>query len=131
MDRVFLDANVLVSAALRPQSRLADLWSLPDVRLLGSPYVLMEARRNAVEPDSAARLERLIEMLVILPSEPANRDIPGNPRLPDKDRPVLLAAMASGAGFLLTGDITHFGACLGKEVGGVRVMLPGAYLRGR
>jgi predicted nucleic acid-binding protein len=131
MDRVFLDANALVSAALKPQSRLADLWSLPDVRLLGSPYVLMEARRNVVEPDSAARLERLIEMLVILPSEPANRDIAGNPGLPDKDRPVLLAAMASGAGFLLTGDITHFGACLGKEVGGVRVMLPGAYLRRR
>jgi predicted nucleic acid-binding protein len=131
MDRVFLDANVLVSAALKPESRLADLWRLPDVRLLGSPYVLTEARRNVGDPDSAATLEKLIDMLVVLPSEPATRDIPEGPGFPNKDRPVMLAAMASGAGYLLTGDITHFGACLGREVGGVRVMLPGAYLRGR
>jgi hypothetical protein len=31
---------------------------------------------------------------------------------------------------LLTGDITHFGACLGTTVNGVRVLLPGEYLRG-
>ena len=131
MDRVFLDANVLVLAALKPESRLADLWRLPDVRLLGSPHVLGEARRNVQEPVAAARLEKLVEALVVLSSEPADRDIPNDPRLPSKDRPVLLAAMAARAEYLLTGDISHFGPCLDTVVGGVRVVLPGTHLRGR
>ena len=131
MERVFLDANVLVSAALRPGSRIASLWSLPDVRLLASPHVLAEARRNVPGPDAAARLEALIAALVVLPAEPADFVIEDDPGLPPKDRPVLLAAIVSGADVLLTGDITHFGGCLGTAVGGVRVLLPGEYLRTR
>lgn len=129
MDRVFLDANVLVSAALKPESRLAGLWRIADVRLLCSPYVLAEARRNVLAPDAAARLEELIAALVVLPSEPADHEIPGASALPEKDRPVLLAAMAARADYLFTGDITHFGPLLGETVGGVCVMLPGVYLR--
>ena len=131
MERVFLDANVLVSAALKPGSRIASLWSLPDVRLLASPHVLAEARRNVPAPDAAARLEALIAALVVLPAEPADFVIEDDPGLPPKDRPVLLAAIVSGADVLLTGDITHFGGCLGTAVGGVRVLLPGEYLRER
>ncbi|MBF4509308.1 MAG: PIN domain-containing protein [Aeromicrobium sp.] len=131
MERVFLDANVLVSAALKPGSRIASLWSLPDVRLLASPHVLAEARRNVPAPDAAARLEALIAALVVLPAEPADFVIEDDPGLPPKDRPVLLAAIVSGADVLLTGDITHFGGCLGTAVGGVRVLLPGEYLRTR
>ena len=131
MERVFLDANVLVSAALKPGSRIALLWSLPDVRLLASPHVLAEARRNVPAPDAAARLEALIDALVVLPAEPADFAIDDDPGLPPKDRPVLLAAIVSGADVLLTGDITHFGGCLGTAVGGVAVLLPGDYLRER
>lgn len=131
MERVFLDANVLVSAALKPGSRIASLWSLPDVRLLASPHVLAEARRNVPAPDAAARLEALIAALVVLPAEPADFVIEDDPGLPPKDRPVLLAAIVSGADVLLTGDITHFGGCLGTAVSGVRVLLPREYLRTR
>lgn len=131
MERVFLDANVLVSAALKPGSRIASLWSLPDVRLLASPHVLAEARRNVPAPDAAARLEALIAALVVLPAEPADFAIEDDPGLPPKDRPILLAAIVSGADVLLTGDITHFGGCLGTAVGGVRVLLPSEYLRTR
>ena len=46
MDRVFLDANVLVSAALEPDARLRALWELAEVRLLASPHVVEEARRD-------------------------------------------------------------------------------------
>jgi len=128
--RVFLDANVLLSAALKPDSRIASLWTLPEMRLLASPHVLAEARRNVPAPDVAARLEDLIEALAVLPAEPADFPIEGDPGLPPKDRPVLLAAIVSGADVLLTGDITHFGGCLGTAVHGVRVLLPGEYLRG-
>jgi len=128
--RVFLDANVLMSAALKPDSRIASLWTLPEVRLLASPHVLAEARRNVPAPDVAARLEDLIEALAVLPAESADFPIEGDPDLPPKDRPVLLAAIVSGADVLLTGDITHFGGCLGTAVHGMRVLLPGEYLRG-
>lgn len=131
MERVFLDANVLVSAALKPDSRIATLWTLADVRLLASPYVLAEARRNMPDIVAAERLERLLAALVVLPVEPANFPIADDPNLPPKDRPVLLAAIVSGADVLLTGDITHFGGCLGRVVAGVRVLLPGEFLRAR
>jgi predicted nucleic acid-binding protein len=131
MDRVFLDANVLVSAALTPDSRVAGLWDVPDVRLLASPYVLAEARRNVSEPAATKRLEALVARMAVLPAEPSAFAVTDAPALPAKGRPVLLAAIVSGAAYLLTGDITHFGPCLGREVGGVRVMLPGDFLRSR
>jgi len=131
VERLFLDANVLVSAALKPASRIASLWTLSDVRLLASPHVLAEARRNVSAPDAAGRLEALIGALAVLPAEPADFPIEDDPGLPPKDRPVLLAAIVSGADVLLTGDLTHFAACLGSTVHGVRIELPGNYMRGR
>jgi predicted nucleic acid-binding protein len=128
MDRLFLDANVLVSAALKPDARLRVLWELTDVRLLASPHVVAEARRNVTAPDARERLEALLEAVVVLPSEPADHAIEGDPELPPKDRPVLLGALAAGARFLLTGDMAHFGHLLGREVAGVRVLRPGEYL---
>jgi predicted nucleic acid-binding protein len=129
MDRVFLDANVLVSAALKPESRVAGLWSLKAVRLLASPYVVTEARRNVSDAAAAERLEARVARMAILPAEPAEFETPDAPDLPAKDRPVLLAAIVSGAEYLLTGDMAHFGACFGRVIGGVHVMLPGDYLR--
>jgi len=131
MDRVFLDANVLVSAALKPKSRIAGLWELHDARLLASPHIVAEARRNVGDPEAASRLEALIEALAVLPSEPAEFVIAQDPDLPAKDRQVLLGAIASGANFLLTGDMSHFGACFGCTFAGVTVLLPGEYLRRR
>ena len=131
MDRVFLDANVLVSAALTPRSRLGELWRLTGVRLLASPYVLEEARRNVAGAEASERLAALIGRMAVLPTEPSDFGIDDDPGLPDKDRPVLLAAIAAGADILLTGDMTHFGPCYGHSFAGVTVMLPGDYLRGR
>ena len=36
MDRVYLDANILFSAAYQPINRLRDLWRLPNTTLLES-----------------------------------------------------------------------------------------------
>lgn len=129
MDRLFLDANVLVSAALKTGSTLSVLWQLDGVRLLASPHVLAEARRNIREPAACERLESLLSSVAVLPSEPADFAIEGDPHLPPKDRPVLLAAIVSGANYLLTGDLTHFGPLMGTSVNGVVISLPGTYLR--
>jgi hypothetical protein len=44
--------------------------------------------------------------------------------LPEKDRPVLLAAMALKCDALMTGDRTHFGSGYGKTFGGVTIYSP-------
>jgi uncharacterized protein len=61
LDRVFLDANVLYSAAYLEQSGLTRLWTLDDVDLLTSAYGLEEVRRNLAmdRPEAVTRLERL------------------------------------------------------------------------
>lgn len=128
MDRVFLDANVLVSAALRPESRLHELWRSGGIRLLSSLHVVAEARRN-VHDGAANRLAELLEAVTVLPAEPASFEV--EVRLPAKDLPVLLGAIVARADYLLTGDMRHFGPLMGKKIDGVRVELPGTYLRGR
>ena len=45
-DRVFLDANILVSAVWRADNGLLALWQLTDVELLTSAYAIVEADRN-------------------------------------------------------------------------------------
>jgi uncharacterized protein len=58
MDRIFLDANVLFSAAYLENSRLGRLWQLDDAELLTSAYDVEEAHRN-LTLDRASALARL------------------------------------------------------------------------
>jgi len=44
MDRLFLDAKILFSAAYRPNAGLLRLWRLSDVVLCTGHYALEEAR---------------------------------------------------------------------------------------
>ncbi|MBI5230853.1 MAG: PIN domain-containing protein [Coriobacteriales bacterium] len=129
MDRVFLDANVLVSAALTPGSSLHELWGHPNVRLLASPYVVDEARRNVTQQAAVDRLEQLLSSVVLLPSEPAVFDVEGATELPQKDLPVMCAAIVCQADYLMTGDQRHFGSLMGRSLGGVRIVTPRLYLR--
>jgi uncharacterized protein len=55
--------------------------------------------------------------------------LPGGVFLPEKDAPIILAAMEAKATHLLTGDIRHFGPYFGRKIGGILVILPGEYLR--
>jgi hypothetical protein len=63
LDTVFLDANVLYSAAYMQFTGLARLWSINDVQLLSSAYAIDEARRNLAKdrPEAIQRLNRLLE----------------------------------------------------------------------
>jgi hypothetical protein len=49
--------------------------------------------------------------------------------LPDKDWPILLAALRAGATHLVTGDVTHFGRYFGQTVAGIQILPPGTYLQ--
>jgi uncharacterized protein len=129
MDRLFLDANVLFSAAYRPDTGLLSLWKLKNVTLCSSRYAVEEARFNLDDDDQRARLETLTQHLHLF--EAAARDLPSGISLPEKDVPILLAAIEARASQLLTGDVRHFGSHFGRRIAGVLILLPGEYLRAR
>ena len=129
MDRIFLDANVLFSAAYLENSGLTRLWELEDTELLSSAYAVEEARRNLAlgRPPAVIRLERMTPKLRLV-NPPANLKLPAGVRLDSKDRPILLAAIYGKTDFLLTGDGRHFGHLYGKRIEGVVVLRPAQYI---
>ena len=130
MPRVFLDANVLFSAAYREGAGLLALWKLSDVQLLTSGYAAEEARRNLDTADRRSRLEELLES-VRIGAEAPQVQLPSGARPPENDEPILRAAIASGATHLLTGDLRDFGHLMGRRVGGLQIQTPGEFLRSR
>ena len=133
MDRVFLDANILFSAAYVPTSRLHKLWSLRETELVSSQFALDEARRNLVAyaPEGVGLLEQLCSRVTIVPEAASPLPLPDDIDLPDKDQPILAAAIGAGCTHLLTGDTRHFGHLYGKRVQGVLLLTPAQYLRRR
>lgn len=129
MERLFLDANVLFSAAYRADSGLLVLWKLADVALCSSRYAVEEARVNLDQESQRGRLEKLALQIQLFGA--SERPLPKGIALPEKDRPIMLAAIEARADYLLTGDMKHFGAYFGKKVEGVTILLPAQYLRGR
>ena len=129
MDRLFLDANVLFSATYRPDAGLLRLWKLPRVVLCSSRYALEEARINLSEEEQQKRLAQLSAHLQLF--DALEQELPRGISLPEKDEPIVLAAVSARATHLLTGDVRHFGPYLGRRIAGVEIMLPGAYLRVR
>jgi uncharacterized protein len=125
VDRLFLDANVLFSAAYSTRSPILRLWSL-GVELLTSAYAIEEARRNLATATERGRLADLLRAVRVVPESSAQLGSAGS-SLPAKDRPILAAAVAANATFLVTGDYRHFGALYGHVVGGVEVVSPAAY----
>ena len=127
MDRLFLDANILFSAAYRPNAGLLKFWRLPNVQLCTSRYALEEARINLGEVSQRHRLDHLADRLHFYDSP--SRELPLGINLPEKDIPILLAAIEAHCTYLITGDLRHFGPYFGKKLSGIRILSPADYLR--
>ena len=127
MDRLFLDANVLFSAAYSPNSGLAQFWKLDRVTLCSSRYAVEEARSNLATLPQRERLRTLSAKIELVDA----LDVAdfGEVALPAKDRPILLAAIAARATHLITGDFRHFGPYFGKSVRGILIFPPADYLK--
>jgi uncharacterized protein len=127
IDRIFLDANVLFSIAYGSPglNRLEEWAQEKHCLLFASNYVIEEARRNLSDPSQLKRLEAFLSKVQVIPE--IDPRLPSPLDLPEKDRPVLLAAISVRADYLLTGDITHFGKYFGKRVSGVTICLPRDY----
>ena len=128
MVRAFLDANVLFSAAYRPDAGVRRLWRIATVHLVTSEYAAEEARRNLDTAEQRVDLEALLAVLEIA-GTPPDRRIPSAPKLPDKDRPILVAAIEARATHLLSGDVEHFGPYYGRALEGVLILPPADFFR--
>jgi len=127
-DRIFLDANILFSIAYGSPG-LNRLWELAQRKrcvLFASNYVVEEAKRNLFSSEQLRNLDAFLSMVQLVPDVDPN--IPCPIKLPEKDRPVLLAAISTKANYLLTGDIIHFGKYFGQTVRGIKICLPRNYL---
>lgn len=109
--RIFLDANILFTAAHNPKGKAALVIELGQAglwQLVTSTYALEEAHRNLALkfPNGLQRFGDLSKGLRIT-TDMAGVECPAG--LPEKDCPIYRAAHACRAGVLLTGDIRDFG----------------------
>ena len=121
--RIFLDANILFSAA-QPHSRMgAFLDVLSDqAECLTNAYAVEEARRNLELkcPEGLKALERFTRRCELISQLMTDLDV----ELPLKDVPILGGAVAGRATHLLTGDEKDFGKYWGKRIQGVKIVSP-------
>ena len=132
MTRLFLDANVLFTAAHNPEGKTAlviELAASGRREGVTSAYCVAEARLNLERkyPDFLGRLEKILDTVRLVPDVRAELC---PIRLPEVDRPVFASAIRCGATRFLTGDRRHFGRVMNKpmKTAGVVVQTVGGFL---
>jgi predicted nucleic acid-binding protein len=130
--RVFLDANILFSAARSDGAvrQLLRITMTAGHECWVDPYVVAEARRNleVKAPDSDIVLDRMLSKCLtgaFLPMDSDMNTVLGT--LPVDDRPVLAAAIRLRCDVLITGDKRHFGMLYGRRIRGVTVHSPASF----
>ena len=126
--RLFLDANILFSAAWKEDASARLLFELDAAglcRLTTSRLAVEEARQNILRkrPERQDFLETLIARVNVGP-DPAAEHLQQASRhgLPDKDIPILAAAIAQRADRLVTGDRRDFGHLYGQRIEGLAIV---------
>lgn len=126
--RLFLDANVIFSAAHSAEGRAQELVALARAghcSLHTSGHALDEARRNLERKsrEFEARLATSLEQVTLLAEAPVQLlDWARGAGLPAQDAAILAAAIHAGTELLVTGDARDFGPLFGKVLRGVRVV---------
>lgn len=114
--RVFLDANILFTAAHNPGGKAAfviEPGRAGHFQLVTSEYAREEASRNlsAKYPSCLPSLEDLLRHITITPTNPG---APCPTLLAAKDCAIFQAAATCHATHILTGDMKHFGALMNR-----------------
>jgi predicted nucleic acid-binding protein len=128
--RIFLDANVLYSAAHGAASPLRVFFRLAGAgicELLASPYALDEVRRNIArkQPSKSADLEQPIVQITVCREAGAEAvRWARTTGLPGKDAPILAAAAEAKADIHVTGDRADFGSLYERSFRRVEVLPP-------
>jgi predicted nucleic acid-binding protein len=123
--RLFLDANILFTAAYSPDGLSALLFELRRRRILNvlsSEHAAEEARVNLQlkRPGALSDFDRLLKLTEIVPT-PAKCPIPLN--LPEDDLAIFGAALGGRATHFITGDRKHLSRYFDRpdHTGGVRI----------
>lgn len=128
--KLFLDANVIFSAAHRGQGRSQSLVALARAgacTLLTSAHALEEARRNLRLKSSGFenRLESLVGLSTVVAEAPAILVAWAKEHgLPPNDAPILAAAVHARADLLVTGDGRDFSHLFDRVLRGTRIATP-------
>lgn len=130
--KLFLDANILFTAAHNPRGKAAlviELGRQGHWELYSSAYAMEEVRRNLARkfPEALEALEALSQVVrLIEPAAGAASPL----GLSIKDRPIFQAAVACKAPHLLTGDLKDFGPLMNRpeETSGICVQTVSDFL---
>ncbi len=132
MNRPFLDAHVLFTAAHNPAgnaSLVFDLFARGYWAIVTSGQTVEEARHNLrlKYPACLPRLEMLLQSALVVS---AATGMSCTLDLPPKDVPIFLAALHSRASHLLTGDLRHFGRFMNNpaQTGGMTICTVATFL---
>jgi predicted nucleic acid-binding protein len=130
--KLFLDANVLFTAAHNPHGKAAFVIELAREgcwKVATSRFALEEARRNLEVkfPEAVDVLDELMRDVVGAPTAP---DEPCPIDLPEKDRPIFLSAIEGRCTHLLTGDRKDFGRFMNdpEKTAGIVIQTVGDFL---
>lgn len=135
MRRLFLDANVLFSAAHKPDSAQGLLIDFAERQLIdavSSSYAFDEALRNLTRksPDAVAARWSRINSLVQASAEPdADLLTWAATVVVAKDAPILACAVRAQVDWLVTGDRRDFGHLYSTTQRGVIIVPPAEAIR--
>ena len=126
--RVFLDANILFSAAKSDGAmrRFLEILKNGGHTLVADGFVTAEATRNllAKAPFATSCFEEVMKSVESSTGTSTLLCEDIAPSLETKDRPVLAAAIERRCDVLLTGDKAHFGEFYGQVIEGVEIHSP-------
>ena len=126
--KLFLDANVVFSAAHRAEGRAQEIIALAVASkciVVTSRHALDEARRNLERKSRGfeARLAALLDRVELVVEAPATIvEWARSEGLPNQDASVLAAAVHAKADLLVTGDRRDFGRFYDQTLRGVQVV---------
>lgn len=130
MIKIFLDANILFTAAHNPKGKAAFLINASKEGhwvVVASTLAVEEARRNLDRkfPSCLPEFNTLLEKVQIVPSVGGSR-CPIS--LPEKDKLIFEAALYCQATHLLTGDLHDFGPYMNKKEYGILIQTVSDFL---
>lgn len=112
MKKVFLDSSVLFTAVNSPTGGSAKLFTLKNIQLVVSPFVLTEVERNVRKKLAGFHLERfflLAKKVQIIAQKPNAAVIKKAKKLiAEKDAVILAEAKQANIDILVTLDKKHF-----------------------
>lgn len=112
--RLFLDANVIYSAAKSVSGASYEIFQIKDklkINLISSQLALVEAERNITEKENSQIVERfylLIKVIKIVSVDSGKAKRFYSKIIEEKDAPILYGAKQIKADFLITLDKKHF-----------------------